>query len=220
MIHCLYADNSLLVLNKPAGIASVPGGWEESETSLFEQAEAEYGKLWIVHRLDKVTSGVILFARTAAAHRTLSLLFETRAVHKMYHAVLVGIPPWEEQTCRAPLRANVGHSHRTVVDEKKGRASVTRFQVRERYVAHVLVEAMPESGRTHQVRAHAAALGFPILGDSLYGAPSFGQEHPLAVLQRPALHAYSLSFEFEGKVHSFTAPYPPDLVEALNHLRA
>jgi RluA family pseudouridine synthase len=212
LILPLYSDDSLLVLNKPSGLASVPGGWEADETSLFEQAQAEYGKLWIVHRLDRVTSGVILFARSAAAHRTLSLLFETRAVHKTYHAIVVGLPPWEEQTCRAPLRADAGRSHRTVVDEARGRAAVTRFRVRERYAAHALTEAMPESGRTHQVRAHAAALTFPILGDVLYGAP------PTDLIARPALHAYSLEFEFEGKSFVFAAPYPDDFENALSSL--
>ncbi len=213
----LYLGASLLVVNKPAGIASVPGGWEAGEPSLYEQLQAEYGKLWIVHRLDKVTSGVLLFARTAAAHRTLSLLFETRAVSKTYHALLCGLPSWEETTARHPLRPNVGHSHRTVVDEARGRPSATRFRVRERYAAHVLAEAMPESGRTHQVRAHAAALGFPILGDVLYGAPG-AQDDILHHIQRPALHAHSLTFEFEGKSYSFTAPYPDDFENALASL--
>lgn len=216
-MHILHLDNSLLVVNKPAGIASVPGGWEAGETSLYEQLQAEYGKLWIVHRLDKITSGVILFARTPAAHRTLSLLFETRAVSKLYHTLLCGLPPWEETTARHPLRPNVGHSHRTVVDEARGRPAATRFQVRERYAAYVLAEAAPESGRTHQVRAHAAALGFPILGDVLYGAP-MAQDGALHPIQRPALHAYSLAFEFEGKSYIFTAPYPNDFENALASL--
>ncbi len=209
----LHLDASLLVVNKPPGLASVPGGWEAGRKSLFEQLQAEYGKLWIVHRLDKVTSGVLLFARTAAAHRTLSLLFETRAVSKRYHTLLCGLPPWEETTALHPLRPNVGHSHRTVVDETRGRPAATRFQVRERYAAHVLAEAAPETGRTHQVRAHAAALGFPILGDVLYGAPV------TSLILRPALHAFSLEFEFEGKSYSFRAPYPDDFANALTHLK-
>lgn len=210
----LYCNDALLVVNKPSGLASVPGGWEAGEKSLFEQLQVEYGRLWIVHRLDRVTSGVIVFARSAAAHRTLSLLFETRAVRKTYHALLAGLPPWDEQTCHAPLRADAGRSHRTAVDERRGREAVTRFRVRERFAGAALVEAAPETGRTHQVRAHAAALGFPLLADALYGAPSTD------LIARPALHAYSLEFEFEGKPHSFTAPHPADLAVALKKLRA
>lgn len=210
----LHLDASLLVANKPPGLASVPGGWEAGETSLYEQLQAEYGRLWIVHRLDRVTSGAVLFARTAAAHRTLSLLFETRAISKLYHTLLYGLPLWEETTACHPLRPNVGHSHRTVVDEARGRPAVTRFRARERFAGAALVEAAPETGRTHQVRAHAAALGFPVLADTLYGAPSTD------LIARPALHAYFLEFEFEGKPHSFTAPHPDDLAEALKKLRA
>jgi len=86
--------------------------------------------------------------------------------------------------------------------------------VRERFAAHSLIEATPETGRTHQIRAHLAALGFPILADKLYGAP------PTDLIAHPALHAYSLEFSFSGKPFSFTAPYPTDFEKALQKLRA
>jgi tRNA pseudouridine32 synthase/23S rRNA pseudouridine746 synthase len=209
----IHADESLLVINKPAGLAAVPGGWETDRTSLFEQLQADYGKLWIVHRLDKATSGVIIFARRAAAHRALSLLFETHAVHKVYHALVCGLPLWEEHTARHPLRLDAGHRHRTVVDGRLGKPSETTFRVLERFTAHALLEAFPATGRTHQVRAHAAALGLPLLGDALYGAP------PTDLIARPALHALALAFEYEGKTWSFTAPYPKDFTRALENLK-
>lgn len=209
----LHADASLLVANKPPGLASVPGGWGTGEASLFERLQADYGSLWIVHRLDKATSGVIVFARSAAVHRTLSLLFERGGVHKVYHAITCGLPPWEEHTARHPLRADAGHRHRTVVDARGGKPCQTTFRVLERFAAHALLETLPATGRTHQVRAHAAALGFPLLGDSLYGAPATD------ILSRPALHACSLAFEFEGKPCSFTAPHPADFQSALEKLR-
>lgn len=208
-MEILYSDPSLLAVNKPAGLAAVPGGWGEDEPSLLKVLEVDYGKLWIVHRLDKVTSGVMLFARSAEAHRNLSLLFETHATHKAYRAILVGEPPWGEHTTRHPLRINVGHSHRTVVNHNKGKPSETSFRVLERYAGYSLAAANPASGRTHQIRVHAAALGFPILADSLYGAPS------TELIARPALHAFSLDFEFEGKPFVFTAPYPTDFVYTL-----
>lgn len=210
----LHADASLLVVNKPAGLASIPGGWGAGEASLFERLKADYGSLWIVHRLDKATSGVIVFARSAAAHRTLSLLFEKGGVHKVYHAIVCGLPPWDKHTARHPLRPDAGHRHRTAVDARRGKPCETTFRLLERFAAHALLEALPATGRTHQVRAHAAALGFPLLGDSLYGAP------PTDVISRPALHAHSLVFEFEGNPCSFTAPYPDDFLSALDHLRA
>ncbi len=212
-MEILYADPSLLAVNKPAGLAAVPGGWEKNEPSLLEGLEAGYGRLWIVHRLDKVTSGVMLFARSAEAHRTLSLLFETRAARKAYHAILVGEPKWDEHTARHPLRINVGHSHRTVVDHSKGKPSETSFRVLERHAGYSLVEARPATGRTHQIRVHAAALGFPIMADTLYGAPTTD------LIARPALHAFSLGFEFEGKPFALTAPYPFDFVDTLERLQ-
>ncbi len=213
-MEILHHDAALLVANKPPGIAAVPGGWGESEPSLIEILEAEFGKLWIVHRLDKVTSGVILFARSAAAHRTLSLLFETRSVHKVYHAIVCGAPPWDEQTACLPLRVNVGHSHKTVVDHNRGKLSETSFSVRERFEGYVLLEARPVTGRTHQVRAHATALGFPIASDTLYCATG------TSLISRPALHAFSLEFEYDGESFTLTAPYPEDFNMALEKLRA
>jgi len=212
-MEILYADPSLLAVNKPAGLAAVPGGWEKGEPSLLEELEAEYGRLWIIHRLDKVTSGVMLFARTAEAHRTLSMLFETHAARKAYHAILVGEPKWDEHTARHPLRINVGHSHRTIVDHSKGKPSETSFRILERYTGYSLVEAIPATGRTHQIRVHAAALWFPILADILYGAP------PTDLISRPALHAYSLHFDFDGKSFALTAPYPDDYVRTLERLK-
>jgi 23S rRNA pseudouridine955/2504/2580 synthase len=154
----------------------------------------------------------------------LSLLFETRAVRKTYHALCIGIPTWDEHTARHPLRFNVGHSHRTVVDHGKGKPSETAFRVLERFAHHSLLEARPATGRTHQVRVHAYALGFPLLGDALYCNPPAGRDAKAPQrslpIHRPALHAVSLEFEFEGKPYSFTAPYPKDFAKALAQLNS
>lgn len=208
----LYLDEHLLAVNKPAGVASSPGGGEPRGASLYEQLQVTYGRLWIVHRLDKGTSGVMVFARHVAAHRSLSLLFETRAVSKRYHVFLHGLPSWEEMTANFPLRANVGHKRRTVVDERRGQPAVTHFRLLQRFAEYILAEAIPETGRTHQIRAHAAALGFPVLGDVRYGAPPFP-----AFLTRPALHAYSLAFDLEGKAYALVAPYPEDLLRLIQN---
>jgi RluA family pseudouridine synthase len=208
-----YSDNNILVVNKPSGLATVPGSWDKESTSLVKELEAEYGRLWVVHRLDKVTSGLVVFARNPEAHRTLSMQFERHETHKRYHALVVGVPAWEEHTSRHPLRINVGHSHRTVVDNARGKPSETAFHVLERFNGYALLAAAPATGRTHQVRVHAYALGFPILGDMLYSAPETG------LIGRPALHAYSLEFTFEGKPYEFTAPYPEDFARALDAIR-
>jgi len=210
----LYTDTNILVANKPAGLATVPGGWEKESSSLVKELEAEYGRLWVVHRLDKVTSGLVVFARNAEAHRVLSMQFEQHETQKLYHAIMVGAPGWDEHTARHRLRINVGHSHRTMVDNAKGKSSETAFHVLERFDGYTLVSASPASGRTHQVRVHAYALDYPLLGDTLYSAPATG------LIGRPALHAQVLEFSFENKPFHFTAPYPEDFAKALKQLRA
>ena len=210
----LYEDADLLVVNKPAGIPVVPDGWETDSPCLVKMLEEHLGKIWVIHRLDKVTSGVIVFACNAQAHRKMSMLFEGRQVSKAYHTIAKGVPAWDLHTARHPLRSDAGHKHRTVVDSARGKASETNFQVLERFKGFSLLKAIPTTGRTHQVRVHIAALGFPILGDSLYQAP--GTE----LINRPALHAYSLEFQYEGNELAFSAPYPADMEAALKRIRA
>ena len=212
----LYEDAELLTVNKPAGMPVLPDGWEKQAPYLVKLLEEEYGKLWVVHRLDKITSGVMAFARTAEAHRGLSLQFEQHEAQKVYHAIVVGAPEWDQHTARHPLRVDVGHSHRTVVDQGKGKSSETAFRVLERYTGYRLLEAVPATGRTHQIRVHAFAIGFPLLGDTLYSAPATD------LIARPALHARSLAFRHpaSGEHVLFTAPYPEDFENALKKLRA
>lgn len=214
-MNLLYLDDTILILDKPAGFPVLPDGWEVNAPYLVKMLEAEHGRLWVVHRLDKTTSGVMIFARTAEAHRNLNVQFEKHEAEKLYHAILVGLPGWDEKTARHPLRADVGHKHRTMVDTKAGKRAETRFRLLERLAAHGLVEASPLSGRTHQIRAHAAALGHPLLGDPLYGAPETD------LIGRPALHAYSLTIAHpdSGERLSFKAEYPEDFETVLEHLK-
>jgi RluA family pseudouridine synthase len=210
----LHEDADFLIVNKPAGMPVLPDGWEKDAPYLVKLLDVKYGKLWVVHRLDKITSGVMVFARTAEAHRVLNMQFEQHKVQKVYHAIVLGEPEWDQHTARHPLRLNVGHSHRTVVDHSKGKPSETVFRVLERYRGFSLLEAIPASGRTHQVRVHAYALGFPLLGDSLYHAPD------TELIARPALHALSLTFKHPSTCErvTFTATYPGDFIEALSRV--
>jgi RluA family pseudouridine synthase len=212
----LHEDADLLVVNKPAGMPVLPDGWEKDASYLVKLLEDQYGKLWVVHRLDKITSGVMVIARTVESHRALNMQFDQHEVQKIYHAIVLGEPEWDQHIARHPLRVDVGHSHRTVVDHSKGKPSETAFCVLERYRGISLLEAVPASGRTHQVRVHAYALGFPLLGDTLYSAPE------TELIDRPALHAQSLTFTHPatGERLPFTAPYPKDFEAALEKLRA
>jgi RluA family pseudouridine synthase len=213
-MELLFSDDALLVLNKPAGLPVLPDGWERDAPYLVKILEEQYGKLWIVHRLDKSTSGVMVFARTAEAHRLLNIQFEGHAVRKIYHAIVEGGPAWNEKTARHRLRADVGHRHRTVVNDKTGKSAETGFRVIRRWPEYALLEASPVTGRPHQIRAHAAALGHPILGDALYGAAETD------LIARPALHARTLAFThpMTNQGASFSVQYPADFDEALKKL--
>jgi RluA family pseudouridine synthase len=217
----IYKDEHILMINKPAGLSVLPEGWEPDAPYLVKTLEEEYEKIWVVHRLDKFTSGVLVFALNAEAHRSLNIQFEKHEIEKVYRAITVGVPPWKERITKFPLRVNVGHKHRTMVDNKNGMRSETKFKVLnwvqispELAEGTALVEARPMTGRTHQIRVHAYALGYPLLGDTLYSAPETD------IIDRPALHAHSLSFTHPvtNEHVSFTAPYPADFKKAIKRL--
>ncbi len=223
-MEIIHVDEAVLVIDKPAGLAVLPDGWERDapyavrllEEQFQEPAGGSGKAIWIVHRLDKSTSGVMVFARTAQAHRDLNRQFELREARKIYHAIIEGLPDWDEKSARQPLRVNVGHKHRTAVDARRGKPSETLFRVLRRFAGCALVEAELMTGRTHQIRAHAYALGHPLLGDVLYG----GQ--PSDLIARPALHAYQLTIRnpSSGEIESYTAPYPRDFQDVLERLGA
>lgn len=223
----IHQDEHILVINKPAGLSVLPEGWEPDAPYLVKQLEEEHGKIWVVHRLDKFTSGVLVFALNAESHRALNIQFEKHVVEKVYRAITVGAPPWKERITKFPLRVNVGHKHRTMVDNKKGVRAETKFRVLnwnnnitgelsliDDIKGMALVEARPLTGRTHQIRVHAYALGYPLLGDTLYSAPETD------IIAHPALHAYALTFNhpISNERVSFTAPYPADFKKTLERL--
>jgi RluA family pseudouridine synthase len=211
-----------------AGRTGAPPPPDARATPLAEALAGKYGKLFVVHRIDKDTSGLVLLARDKETHAALCVAFQERRVKKTYRAFIQGRPAWTEEACELKLRADGDRFHRTVVDPRRGRASRTEFSVLEALGPYTLVEARPETGRTHQIRVHAAVLGHPVLCDALYGngdpvklsdfkpgrrGDPF-DERPL--LSRLALHAYSL--ELCAEELSFTAPYPRDFSALLKQL--
>lgn len=210
----LWSDTALVVVNKPAGILSLPDGHDPSRPHLRALLEPHLGRLWIVHRLDRQTSGVMVLARDRDVHRSLSLQFQRRQAQKSYHAIVVGRPPWSEIAVRLALRPNVGRRKRTAVDPRRGKEAITRLRVLKDLVGAALVEAIPQTGRRHQIRAHLAAMGFPIMADPLYGPQDAYPDPPIA---RLALHAHQLRIIHprSGLPHTFQAPYPADFLQAL-----
>ena len=220
----IYEDQNVLVIDKPAGLSVLPDGWEKDSEYLVKLLEEQYGKpstgsgqrIFIVHRLDKITSGVMVFARDTETHRALNSQFENHEVQKTYHAIVEGNPKWQEKVAKHPLRANVGHKHRTVVDDKNGKPSETRFRMIKRFEEAALIEAKPVTGRTHQIRVHAYALGHPLVEDFLYGAKDrYGIPHPM-------LHAQSLSLIHPATKERvrFSTPHPADFEGALKTIGA
>ena len=214
-MQIIHKDEDILVINKPADLPVLPDGWDKDAPYLVKMLEADFPKVWVVHRIDKSTSGIIIFALTAEAHRSLNIQFEKHLVEKNYHAILNGSPKWLDKITKFPLRANVGNKHRTVVDNRNGVRAETRFRILKQNQLSALAEAQPMTGRTHQIRVHAYALGYPLLGDILYSAPETD------IISRAALHAYSLSFDHptSNERLTFTAPYPADFEKALKLLK-
>ncbi len=223
-MRIIYEDEQLIVVDKPAGLSVLPDGWEKDSEYLVKLLEEQYGnpstgsgpRIFIVHRLDKITSGVMVFARDAETHRALNIQFENHDAQKTYHAIVEGNPKWDEKVAKHPLRADVGKKHRTAVDDKNGKPSETRFRVIKRNQESALVEAKPLTGRTHQIRVHAYALGHPLVEDFLYGA------RDMYGFGRPMLHAQTLSFIHPATNErvKFSAPHPADFDEALKNLGA
>jgi tRNA pseudouridine32 synthase/23S rRNA pseudouridine746 synthase len=226
-----WQDASLLVVNKPAGLPTLVDGYHPEAPYLAGLLKKAYGRVWTVHRLDRETSGVMVFARTAAAHRALNTQFEQRQAAKVYHALVAGDPGWTEQRVNLPLRPDGDRRHRTVIDRHGGKSAQTELRVLERFEKYALVEAMPLTGRAHQIRAHLAAVGYPVVADKLYGdgrplvasdLQPLTEAAPELVLERLGLHARRLSFTHpeSGERLEFQADYPADFARALQKLRA
>lgn len=218
-IATLHLDDAILAVNKPAGLPTLPDGYDRDAPYLVGLLKQTYPALWTVHRLDKDTSGVIVFARTAEAHRILNTQFESRQTAKVYHALVHGAPEWDERIVALRLRPNGDRRHRTVVDARGGKEAVTDLRVLRRFANHALIEARPHTGRTHQIRTHLAAIGLPLVCDALYDPARKSLEGP-GSLAHTALHAFSLEFNhpLTAERLRITAPYPPDFEQALAHL--
>jgi 23S rRNA pseudouridine1911/1915/1917 synthase len=230
-LEIIFENETFVVVNKPAGLLSVPDR-EGKEISLKKILRDKYGDIFVVHRLDRDTSGVILFAKTEDAQRSLSQAFEQRQVEKYYLGIVKGLLPAKRGSIDEPIMEHPGKKGVMMV-HKKGKASLTEYDVEEEFGKFSLVRFLLHTGRTHQIRVHMQSLGNPIVVDELYGdgqpilISSFKKNYHLSIkeeaerpiLNRLGLHSWKLAFTDEnGNSYNFEAPLPKDMKALLQQL--
>ncbi len=204
-LEVLHEDDELLVLNKPSGLLSVPGKAAEHSDCIEARARAEFPDARIVHRLDMDTSGVIVLARNAAAHRHLGLQFERRKTQKTYVARVWGHLQEEEGEVDLPLICDWPNRPKQMVCHTNGKPAQTRWQVIGRDAVTSRVRLFPRTGRSHQLRVHMLAMGHPILGDRFYAEGA-----ALTASDRLMLHAEELTLHHPngGALTTFRSKCP------------
>jgi 23S rRNA pseudouridine1911/1915/1917 synthase len=218
-LKILYEDNDLIVVDKPAGLTVHPAPGHYSHTLVNailahvpELGTEETNRPGIVHRLDKDTSGLIIVAKKETAHMKLADQFKKRAVTKTYLALVQGHLTPEKGIIDASIGRDPRNRKRMAVTSQ-GRDARTEYQVIKYLNNYTFLEVKPKTGRTHQIRVHLSAIGFPIVGDATYGAKS-------EFLSRQFLHAHKLTFKLpsSGEQREFESELPVDLVEALKKI--
>jgi 23S rRNA pseudouridine1911/1915/1917 synthase len=228
----IFEDEDLIAVDKPPGIVVHPGAGRPSNTLIDilisnrpeMKGIGEPGRWGVVHRLDRDTSGVMAFAKTASAHAALSAQFKAHSIHRMYLALVRGNPGEESGVVDAAIGRHVKDRKRISTRTSKARHAVTSWVVKERFGGLTLLEVYPETGRTHQIRVHLASIGLPVAGDQVYGKMrgKGGVTDPkvrkaLEMLKRQALHAAVLGFVHprSQKYVEFSSPMPADMAEAI-----
>ncbi len=232
-IEIIFENEDFIALNKGAGMLTIPDRHDEAQVSLYRYLQQEYGKIFIVHRLDRDTSGLLLFAKKEETHKYLSQLFEQRKIEKIYLGIIHGSLTIKKGFINEPITEHPFQKGMMTVI-KKGKASITDYHVLEDYNIYSLVQFNIHSGRTHQIRVHMKFAGHPIICDPLYGdgkavlLSSFKKKYKLSqhdeeerpMISRLALHSQKLTFrDLHGNNHSIEAPLPKDMKALLQQLK-
>jgi 23S rRNA pseudouridine1911/1915/1917 synthase len=219
-LRIAYEDEHLLVVDKPAGVVVHPAPGHATGTLVHgllahDAAGGDQDRPGIVHRLDRDTSGLMVVARSEVSHRRLQSLVRRRELERHYAALVVGHPRSRTGRIEAPIGRDRRDPFRHSLDTDTPRDAVTHFELVELLPRHALLDVRLETGRTHQIRVHLAAIDLPVAGDPMYGRP-----HELD-LERQFLHAAHLAFQhpFSGERVEVQSPLPADLVTALERAR-
>jgi 23S rRNA pseudouridine1911/1915/1917 synthase len=227
----IYENGDFLLLNKPAGLLSIPDR-EGKEISLKKILQDEYGEIFTIHRLDKDTSGVIVFAKNEELHKLLSHQFEQRQTEKIYLGLIMGSPLKEKDTIDAAIMEHPTKKGLMIIN-RKGKEATTDYEVLNTFGIYSWVRFRIHTGRTHQIRVHMKHIGNPVACDKIYGdgKPVFlssikhnyklskHEEEERPILNRVALHAYQLKFtSSDNNTYHFEAPIPKDLKATLQQL--
>ncbi len=234
-IQIIFEDDDLIIVNKAADVLTIPDRFDTGKLSVYRYlSDRAPEKIYIVHRLDRETSGVLCFAKNEASHRHLSMQFEHKEAQKIYYALLDGVMQEDSGTIDKPIGEHPAIPGKMIVSQK-GKESLTLWQAVERFKNFTLVEADIKTGRTHQIRVHFQSIGYPLAVDSLYGRRDafflsevkqkkyrlgkHAEEEPL--MSRSSLHAFRLSLNHpvSGKRLTFEAEPPKDFSAVLNQLR-
>ena len=225
----IFSCQDYVVVDKAAHMLSVPDRYDLSLPNLQHQLQRSYGKVFPTHRLDRETSGLLIFSLSEHAFHFFSQLFEKRNIEKKYLALVSGVPP-EKGTIDRPIYSIPGKNKMIVSDQ--GKPAITHYQVQEEFNGYTLLEVRIESGRTHQIRVHLQSIGHPLMVDQVYGGTKAFRlssvklkyrgdkldERPL--LSRVPLHAASLSFtDWNDNPQHFTSPLPKDMKATVHQLR-
>jgi 23S rRNA pseudouridine955/2504/2580 synthase/23S rRNA pseudouridine1911/1915/1917 synthase len=230
-LDIIFENDQFVVVNKPSGLFSIPDRFGK-EISLKILLKEKYGEIFTVHRLDKDTSGLIVFAKDETTHKQLSQLFEDREVEKFYQGLVYGSLMNEKGTIDAPIMEHPTKLGLMITDQK-GKKSLTDYEVVENFKIFSWLQFQIHTGRTHQIRVHMKHLGNSIVCDEIYGDPkpillssikrhfklSKKEEEERPILSRLALHSYQLKFTLNDQQFTFEAPLPKDLRALLQQLR-
>ncbi len=232
-VAIIFENDDFVAVNKEAGMLTIPDRHDDTQLSLYKILKQKYEKIFIVHRLDRDTSGLILFAKTEATHKYLSQLFEQRNIKKNYLGIVRGSMPEKNGAINEPI-AEHPIKKGVMTISKKGKTSLTNYEVLEDYGIYSLVQFDIQSGRTHQIRVHTKSIGHPIICDAVYGdvkpvlLSSFKKKYKLSqndleerpIINRLALHSHSLLFnDIHQKKFSIEAPLPKDMKALLQQLK-